>query len=140
MQDFNNEQIKNMFGKQVNSMEQKKLEALQQSHAERAALSLRMEQFREQNKQVQSNLDHTIESLEDKFTDSVNVVEYDAQRLESEYLSGGKTIFKNKAEIPCLSVRSSVAACLREHTNNVKACDSAIEALEDCAGTAIANK
>ena len=44
------------------------------------------QQFRAQNSQIQSQLDAKIEGLEDKFTDTSNVVEYDMKKLQDKYL------------------------------------------------------
>ena len=138
VRDFNNEQIKKMFGKQVNAMEENKFNRLRGSREERAALATKMDQWREQNSQVQKNLDQTVESLEDRFADLVNIVEYDAKRLESEHL-GGKSIGSKEKDLPCLKVRTDVAACLAEG-KDIRACEPFVQALEDCATSTITNK
>ena len=134
--EFNNEQIQKMFGKTVNEMSETKFNRLRGSREERAELAKKMEQWREKNNQVQKNLDQTVESLEARYADLVNIVEYDAKRLESEHLNG-KSI--DKQELPCLKVRTDVAACLAGHGKDVRACDAFVRALEDCASTTITN-
>jgi hypothetical protein len=123
-----------MFGKQVNSLEEAKNARLHGSREERAKVSVHLEQFRAKNNQVQKNLDSTIELLEDRFTDLGNVMEYDAKRLESEFLHG-KSFQSKHGELPCLKVRTSVAACFAG--KNISVCDALIQALEDCTAATI---
>ena len=126
-----------MFGKQVNQLEASKFSRLRGSREERAELANKMTQWREQNNQIQKNLDQTVESLEARYADLVNIVEYDAKRLESEHLNG-KSI--DKQELPCLKVRADVASCLAGQGQHIRTCDVFVQALEDCTTTTITNR
>ena len=86
-QEFGNEQIAKFFGKQIQGLAQKKDELSRAALEEHAQLQQRRNSFQEENKQVQENLDASIEQLEDRFTDLGNAVEYDAERLEKLFLS-----------------------------------------------------
>jgi hypothetical protein len=92
-----------------------------------------MDQFREQNKSIQAKLDQSIDSLEDRFADMSNVVGYDAERLEKKYLNA--TTMK-KGDIPCLTERTSMATCYTDKKDS-DACDSFIQALEECVSNTI---
>ena len=123
-----------MFGKQVNSLEEAKNDRLRGSRDERAIVSQHLEQFRAKNNQVQKSLDSTIESLEDRFTDLGNVIEYDARRLEEEFLHG-KSFQSNHGEMSCLKVRTNVAACFAG--KDISLCDALVQALENCTAATI---
>jgi hypothetical protein len=133
-QEYNNEQIVKLFGKQMDKLGERKAELLKEKVEQRAQIASRMEQFRSQNKKTQEQLDQSIESSEDKFTDTVNVLEYDASRLEKKYLHGK---FMHASEIPCLSERSDIATCYRTNKSESGACDAFVEALAECASNTI---
>ena len=98
-----------------------------------------MDQFREQNKKVQQQLDQAIQSFEDRFTDTANVLEYDAERLEKKYL-GGKTLQTSKSEIPCFAERANMVTCYTQNKKDPMVCDSFIQALTECANTTVTTK
>jgi hypothetical protein len=135
-QQYNNEQIVKLFGKQVEAIGAKKAQLLRDTVETRTKLQQHMEAFRTQNKQIHAQLDQSIEKLEDKFSDLSNVVEYDAARLEKKHLGGSSS--KTKAEIPCLGQRTNVATCFS--ATDPVACDAFVEALEACASKTIAAK
>ena len=95
-----------------------------------------MEAFREQNKQTHSKLDESNEKLEDRFTDTVNIVEYDSKRLEKQYLSekGGA-----RQGIHCFNERTNVSACFNspDKKTDLQACDLLIEAMSECVNKTI---
>mmetsp|Transcript_113816 Transcript_113816/g.170238 ORF Transcript_113816/g.170238 Transcript_113816/m.170238 type:complete len:161 (-) Transcript_113816:27-509(-) len=128
-EEFNNEQIAKVFGKQMEKLGERKAETIKASVQQRTELEERLGKFREQNNQVQAQLDQKIEAIEDRFTDMANVVEYDVTRLDKQYL-GGK---KQNSQIACLAERVNVATCYKDSGN----CDSFIEALSQCASESI---
>ena len=130
--DFNNEQIVKLYGKQMEKIAGKKAELLQEKVAQKTRLQQQMEQFRQQNDQVQEQLDQSIDEMENKMTDISNVVEYDADRLGKKY--HGAPGSKGKAEVPCLAERTNIATCM---AGKQKSCDFFINALEDCVGQTI---
>jgi cell shape-determining protein MreC len=132
-QDYNNEQIVKLFGKQVEKLGERKVEVLKETLAQKTQLQQRMDQFREQNKNLQAELDQTIDSMEARFADMSNVVEYDAERLEKKYLN---TSTMKKGDIPCLTERTSIVACYAGKKDSA-ACDSFIQALEECVSNTI---
>jgi hypothetical protein len=127
-QDFHNEQIVKLFGKQMEKIGERKAAALQGALEQRAQLEQNMAAFRERNKKVQTQLDTTIESLEDKFTDTANIVEYDMSRLEQKHL--GSSYDGNK--LVCLIERSDIATCYQQNRENPLACDAFVQALTKC--------
>jgi hypothetical protein len=135
--EYNNEQIVKLFGKQMEKLGERKAELLKEKVEQRAQIESHMEQFRSQNKKVQEQLDQTIESHEDKFTDTVNVLEFDASRLEKKYLHGK---FMHASEIPCLAERSDIATCYKTNVSKAGACDAFVEALAECASKTITAK
>lgn len=138
-QEYNNEQIVKMFGKQMEKIGEKRSEMLKATLEQKATLQRQMEQFREQNKSLQQQLDQSIESLEDRFTDTANAVEFDAERLEKSYL-GTKSLSASKKDIPCFSERSNIAACFTDNKKQPLVCDPFIEALTECANKVITAK
>ncbi len=136
-QEYNNEQIVKLFGKQMEKLGERKAELLKQKVEQRTIIEQRMEQVRAQNKKVQEQLDQTIESYEDRFADTVNILEYDAARLEKKYLHGK---FLHASEIPCLAERSDIAMCYKSHKSDPIVCDAFIEAMAECASKTIAAK
>lgn len=132
-QDYNNEQIVKLFGKQVEKLGERKAEVLKETLVQKTQLQQRMDQFREQNKNMQAKLDQSIDSMEARFDDMSNVVEYDAERLEKKYLN---TTTMKKGDIPCLTERTSIAACYTDKKDSA-ACDSFIQALEECVSNTI---
>ena len=138
-QEYNNEQIVKMFGKQMEKIGEKKSEILKETLEQKATLQRQMEQFREQNKSLQTQLDQKIESSEDRFTDTANVVEFDAERLEKSYLTN-TSLQASKKEIPCFSERANIAACYNDNKKQPLVCDPFIEALADCANKVITAK
>lgn len=135
--EYNNEQIVKLFGKQMEKLGERKAELLKAKVEQRTQIERQMEQFRSQNKKVQEQLDQAIESYEDKFTDTANVLEYDASRLEKKYLHGK---FMHASEIPCLAERSDMAMCYNTNKTNPAVCDAFIEALTECATKTITAK
>ena len=136
-QEYNNEQIVKLFGKQMDKLGERKSEILRARVEQRTRMEQYMKQFREQNQQVQQQLDQKIESFEDRFTDTANVLEYDAARLETKY-SQGKHV--KKSDIPCLSERSGLARCYKNNSSEIQACNAIVEALTACATKAITTK
>lgn len=136
-QEYNNDQIVKLFGKQMEKLGERKAELLKQKVEQRTLLEQRMEQVRVQNKKVQEQLDQTIEGYEDRFADTVNILEYDANRLEKKYLQGK---FLHASEIPCLTERSDIATCYKSHKSATGVCDAFVEALAECASKTIAAK
>lgn len=142
-QDFHNEQILKLFGKQIEQIGERKSKILEASLQQRVQLEQRMQQFRQHNQQVQSKLDATLEGLEDKFTDTSNAVEYDMERLEKQYLKGN-----NRAMAPmsyCGEERSGIVECFRSQklngnsaTNNN--CDAFVKALTKCTESTVINQ
>ena len=94
-------------------------------------VSVITDSFREKNKNIQQELDQTIESYEDSSTDTAHVMEYDAARLEKkiEYLDG-KTLQTSKSEISCFAERANVASCYSQNKETT-GCDTFIEALTE---------
>jgi predicted phage gp36 major capsid-like protein len=137
-QEYNNEQVVKLFGKQMEKLGERKVEILKDAVEHKNQLQQHMDSFREKNKNIQQELDQTIESYEDRFTDTANVVEYDAARLEKKYLDG-KTLQTSKSEIPCFTERASVASCYSQNKETT-GCDSFIEALTECASKTITTK
>jgi hypothetical protein len=131
--DYNNEQIVKLFGKQVEKLGERKAEVLKETLAQKTQLQQRMDQFREQNKNIQAKLDQSIDSMEARFADMSNVVEYDAERLEKKYLN---TTTVKMGDIPCLTERTSITACYTDKKDST-ACDSFIQALEECVSNTI---
>ena len=136
-QEYNNEQIVKLFGKQMEKLGERKSALLKEKVEQRTIMERHMEQFRAQNKSVHEQLDQAIESFEDQFTDTVNVLEFDASRLEKKYLDGK---FTNASDIPCLAERSDMATCYKAHRTHPGACDAFIEALTECATKTITAK
>jgi hypothetical protein len=136
-QEYNNEQVLKLFGKQMEKLGERKAENLKGAVEQKTKMKQHMEQFREQNKQIHQQLDQAIESFEDRFTDTANVVEYDAARLEKKYLDDLQT---SKSDIPCFAERSSMAKCYTQNQNDPAVCDSFIEALTACANKTITTK
>lgn len=136
-QEYNNEQIVKLFGKQMEKLGERKAELMKEKVEQRAQIEMQMKEFREQNKKNQEQLDQTIETYEARFTDTVNGLEYDASRLEKKYLHGK---FMHASEIPCLAERSDIATCYKTNGNNPGSCDAFVEALTECASKAITAK
>ena len=141
--EFQNEQVVKMFGKQMEKIGEKKADAYKKALEQKAVLERRMNEFRQQNAQVQDRLNATIEGFEDKFTDGSNILEYDIARLEKKYL--GASGNKNPT-IPCFVERTEIAACLLNKNkseiskNDSFACDTFIKALARCTDTTITAK
>ena len=133
-QDYNNEQIVKLFGKQMEKLGERKAALMQAKVEERAQRELHMKQFREQNEKVQQQLDQSIEAFEDKFTDTMNAVEYDAARLEKKYLRGK---YLSASKLPCLSERAEIASCYQQNSTNTGSCDVFLEALTACTNKTI---
>ena len=133
---FNNEQVVKLFGKQIEKIGERKAEAVKNAVAQKTSLKKHMEQFREQNKQAQQKLDQAIESFEDRFTDTANVLEYDTARLEKKYLNG-KTLQSSKKTVPCFDERVGVATCYITNKDDTMVCDAFIKALTECANKAV---
>ena len=121
----------------MENLGKRKAELLKQKVEQRTLIEQRMEQVRTQNKKVQEQLDQTIEGYEDRFADTVNILEYDATRLEKKYLRGK---FLHTSEIPCLAARSDIATCYKNHKSDPGVCDAFVEALAECASKTIAAK
>ena len=120
-------------------------EAVEQS----ATLEKKMNEYRQQNKEVQDKLNSTIEAFEDKFTDTSNVVEYDISRLEKKYInasSSSTTTNNNNSRIPCFVEQIDITSCLNNKNKSEKlkddpfACDVFIQALTDCTDKTITTK
>jgi hypothetical protein len=129
--DFHNDQIVRLFGKQMETIAERRASMLQSAVDQRNKLQQHMEEFRVRNKNFQQQLDQAIESLEDKFTDSSNVLDYEMSRLEHKYM--GNSPFQSSAKLPCLLERADIATCYGQHRENPMACDSFIQALTNCA-------
>ena len=71
-QDYNNEQIVKLFGKQMEKLGERRAALLKEKVEQRTIIEQRMEQFRAKNKQLQEQLDQAIEASEDKFTDTAS--------------------------------------------------------------------
>ena len=123
-----------LFGKQVEKLGQRKAERLKETVALRAQLEQHMGQFREQNKQVQAQLDQSIDTMEARLADLINVVQYDANRLETKFLKHG--IAKDE-KVACLIERTDISRCYSQ-TKNANACDPFFRALELCVSKTIA--
>lgn len=134
-QDFHNERIVKLFGKQMEKIGERRAGIVQSALEQRTVLQQRMEEFRLRNKAVQRQLDQSIEAMEDKFTDSSNVVEYDMSQLEQKYL--GPSSFDSSATPPCLLERTDIATCYARSKGNPTACDSFVQALTKCADKTI---
>jgi hypothetical protein len=91
-----------------------------------------MDQFRSQNSLVQKQLDEKIEQLEDKFTDTANVLEYDMERLTKKYLNGDGSKQKQQMIIPCLTERSDIATCYQQHKSDPAKCSVFVRELVKC--------
>jgi len=136
-QDYNNEQIVKLFGKQMEKLGERRAALLKEKVEQRTIIEQRMEQFRAKNKQLQEQLDQAIESSEDKFTDTASALEYDTAMLEKKYI---KDNLWNKSGISCLAERSDISACYRAHQGKPAACDAFVEALSECASKTITSK
>jgi hypothetical protein len=130
-QDFHNEQIIKLFGKQIEAIGERKAQILESSLEQRAKLEQKMSAFRQQNGAVQEKLDATLEGLEDKFTDLSNAVEYDMERLEKQYLGNRKAMAPMTY---CGQERSDIVACYQhsKSSNDTLACDAFVKALAKC--------
>lgn len=102
---------------------------------QRAKMQQHIENFRAQNKEIHQQLDQAIEQLEDRFTDTANVVEYDSARLEKQYLDG-KGLEKSRDRIPCFTERANIASCY-ENKREPPVCEVFITALSNCANKII---
>ena len=121
----------------MENLGKRKAELLKQKVEQRTLIEQRMEQVRTQNKKLQEQLDQTIEGYEDRFADTVNILEYDATRLEKKYMHGK---FLHASEIPCLAARSDIATCYKNHKSDPGVCDAFVEALAECTSKTIAAK
>ena len=126
-QEFNNEQIANLFGSQMQKLAERNVQQKSQIVAEKTQLEEHMTKFREQNSQRQQGLDQTIEGIEDRFTDLSTGVEYDMSRLEKKYMSKNN---KQGDQVLCLTERINVASCYKGGGGGD--CDKFIEQLSDC--------
>ncbi|KAG7345771.1 hypothetical protein IV203_033302 [Nitzschia inconspicua] len=135
-QEFHNEQIIKLFGKQIEAIGERRAQILESSLEQRAQLEQKLTAFRQQNQKVQAKLDATLEGLEDKFTDTANAVEYDIERLEQQYLGG-----RHKVMAPmtyCGQERLDIVACYTQQSSNNNnnanplACDAFVKALTKC--------
>jgi hypothetical protein len=129
--EFHNDQIVKLFGKQMDKIGERRASILQGAMEQRTILQQHMEEFRGRNNAFQQQLDQAIESLEDKFTDSSNVLDYEMSRLEQKYL--GNSPHKSAAKLPCLLERADIATCYNQHKGNPMACDAFVQALSNCA-------
>ena len=137
-QEFQNEQVVKMFGKQMEKIGEKKAASYKKAVEQKAVLERKMNEFRQQNAGVQDQLNAAIEGFEDKFTDGSNVLEYDINRLEKKYLKKYK---KKNSRVPCFVERTEMATCLRnKDKSDPFACDIFIKALGDCTDKTITNK
>lgn len=136
-QDFHSEQIVQLFGQQIEKIGERKAAILQSSLQQRVQLEQSLKVFREQNQKVQQQLDTAIEKLEDQFTDSANVVEYDMDRLAKKYLGHGVAAATGSAndneKIACLMERSDIATCYQHNQKDPLVCDAFVQALTKCA-------
>lgn len=130
-QDFHHDQIIKLFGEQMEKIGERRASILQGALEQRTKLQQHMEEFRGRNNSFQQQLDQAIESLEDKFTDSSNVLDYEMSRLEQKYL--GNTPYKSAAKLPCLLERADIAMCYNQHKDDPMACDAFVQALTSCA-------
>lgn len=143
--EFQNEQVVKMFGKQMEKIGQRKNAAYKEHLEQRANIERKLNEFRQQNEQAQSQRDERIEGMEDKFTDMANVVEYDITRLEKQYLKSSLTE-NNILNIPCFVEQTEIATCLNnknksdELKNDPFACDVFIQSLNECTHRTITNK
>ena len=129
-QDFHNEQIVKLFGKQMEKIGERKAAILQGSLEQRATLQQHMNAFREQNKQVQEKLDATVEGLEDRFSDAFTSIDYDMSRLEQKYLGGAAP--ESSGKMACFLERSDIATCYQQNKADARACDAFVQALTKC--------
>lgn len=137
-QEYNNEQIVKLFGKQMEKLGERKAEIIKGKIEQRAQLQQHMEKVRAQNNQVQQQLDQVIESYEDRFTDTANILEYDTARLEKKYLTGK---YLHASSIPCLAERSEIANCYQANKDGDPAlCNAFIESLTECVSNTITVK
>jgi hypothetical protein len=127
--DFHNEQIIKLFGKQMEKIGERKAALLHGTLEQRAQIDQHMAAFRQQNQKVQSQLDTAIEKLEDRFADTANILEYDMTQLEQKHL-GGSNYDTNK--LVCLMERTDIATCYQQNKNNPLACDPFVMALTKC--------
>jgi hypothetical protein len=134
--EFQNGQVVKMFGKQMEKIGERKAVAYEEAAKQKAVLERKMENFRQQNTQVQDKLNATIEGLEDKFTDGSNILEYDITRLEKKYLGA---LAKKNSRIPCFVEQAEIATCLKSK-NDPMACDVFIHALAECTDKTITTK
>eukprot|EP00536_Pseudo-nitzschia_multiseries_P009231 jgi/Psemu1/306377/fgenesh1_kg.253_\ len=143
--EFQNEQVVKMFGKQMEKIGERKNAAYKEHLEQRATLERKLKEFRQQNEQVQNQLNEKIEGMEDKFTDLANVVEYDLTRLEKKYLKSSLTE-SNISNIPCFVEQTEIVTCLNnkskseETKNDPFACDVFIKALNECTHRTITSK
>jgi hypothetical protein len=128
-QDFHNEQIVKLFGKQMEKIGERRAAILQGSLEQRATLQQHMTAFRERDAQIQQKLDAAIEGLEDRFSDAATSVDYDRSRLEQKYL-GASTGPSEK--VACFVERSDIATCYQQNKTDVRACDPFVQALTKC--------
>jgi hypothetical protein len=144
--EFQNEQVVKMFGKQMERIGERKSAAYKDAVQQKAVLEHKMNEFRQQNANVQGQLNATIEGLEDKFTDGSNVLEYDIKRLEKQYLGPSSAVGKINSRIPCFVEQTEIATCFRnknrseESKNDPFACDIFVTALAECTDKTITAK
>lgn len=136
-QDYNNEQIVKLFGKQMEKLGEKRAAMLKEKVEQKTIIQQRMEQFQAQNKALQEKLDQAIEKAEDTFTDTASALQYDTERLGKKYLSEKKV---TPSSISCLTERADISACYKTHKGESIVCDAFVEALSDCANKSITAK
>lgn len=128
-QDFHNDQIVKLFGKQMEKIGERKAAVLQGTLEQRATLQQHMNSFRERNAQVQQKLDTTIEGLEDRFSDASTSIDYDVSRMEQKYLGASS---ESSNMVACFVERSDIATCYQQNKTNPRACDAFVQALTKC--------
>mmetsp|Transcript_42934 Transcript_42934/g.103773 ORF Transcript_42934/g.103773 Transcript_42934/m.103773 type:complete len:181 (+) Transcript_42934:76-618(+) len=132
-QDFHNDQVVRLFGKQLEKIGERKQSILQERLEQRSVIQQHMDQFRQQNSQVQKQLDESIEKHEDKFADTANVLEYDMERLTKKYLGNSNSSDKSlSSKIPCLTERSDIATCYQQHKSDPDKCSLFVKELVNC--------
>jgi len=133
--DFEKEQIAKLFGKQLENIGERKSQRVTQTLEAKTKLQEHAKAFREQNERTHSQLDQSIEAMEDKLSDHFNAVAYDAQRLESRYI--GDKGRMSTAALRCAEQRSNMVACVNKQgsgggSTDIAACDVTLKLLDAC--------
>ena len=96
-----------------------------------------MNSFRKNDEKIQKKLDQAAEELEDRFSDIVNVVQYDSVRLERKFLPKGD-LKESLSMTPCSAERANIVSCFQNQ--DPSACKEFVEMFSACSSESIASQ